>query len=220
MTTFAQRVRSHPSAVLLASQLLAVGIYPFLDSSGAGRATLAVVSIIFLSLAIWSVQVTPAPTGIAVALGVPVVCMTIAEAIWPHAGAVVATSALLHASFYVYVTYSFLRYLFDDLVVTNDEIFAIGATFTVVAWAFAYLIVAVETVWHGSFTPWDPTTPFFDALFVSFTTLTSVGLSDILPGTGQGRALMMLEQLGGVMYLALVVSRLVGLGIQRPPKGD
>ena len=33
-----------------------------------------------------------------------------------------------------------------------DELWAIGATFTVLAWAFAYLYAATQIVWPGSFT--------------------------------------------------------------------
>lgn len=210
-----QRIKDHPSAVLLACQLLAVVLYPFFGDTGPGRAGLGVFSILFLSLAIWAVRRTPALNYVAVALGLPVVVLTVVEAFAPHNDVVVVTSAVLHAAFYFYVTYGLLRYLFHDLVVTVDEIFAIGATFTVLAWGFAYLIVATQVIWAGSFAPWDGGTPFFDALFTSFTTLTSVGLSDILPATGQARAIIMLEELAGVMYLALVVSRLVGLTFNR-----
>ena len=82
-----------------------------------------------------------------------------------------------------------IRYLFHDERVTTDELFAIGAAFTVVAWGFAYVFVAVEIIWPGSIEPLsDGTARFFDLLFFSFTNLTSVGLSDILPaGAMPGR---------------------------------
>jgi Ion channel len=50
-----------------------------------------------------------------------------------------------------------------------------------------------------------------ELLFLSFTTLSSTGLSDVIPITPFARALVMLEQLAGVAYIAMVVSRLVGL---------
>ena len=40
-------------------------------------------------------------------------------------------------------------------------------------------------------------------------------LSDILPALGQARSLVIVEQVAGVMYVALVVSRLVGLTVVR-----
>ena len=40
---------------------------------------------------------------------------------------------------YFYTGYALLRYMFADHVVTTDELYATGATFTVVAWGFAYV---------------------------------------------------------------------------------
>jgi hypothetical protein len=50
-----------------------------------------------------------------------------------------------------------------------------------------------------------------ELLFLSFTTLSSTGLGDVVPVTPFARALVMIEQLAGVAYIAMVVSRLVGL---------
>ena len=44
-----------------------------------------------------------------------------------------------------------VRYLFHDDRVTRDELFATGAAFTVVAWAFAYVYAAAQVLWPGSF---------------------------------------------------------------------
>jgi hypothetical protein len=50
-----------------------------------------------------------------------------------------------------------------------------------------------------------------ELLFLSFTTLTSVGLSDVVPLKAFARSLVMIEQLAGIAYISFVVSRLVGL---------
>jgi hypothetical protein len=52
-----------------------------------------------------------------------------------------------------------------------------------------------------------------ELLFLSFTTLTSTGLSDVVPVKDVGRALVMIEQLAGLTYVAMLVSRLVGLTV-------
>jgi hypothetical protein len=99
--------------------------------------------------------------------------------------------------------------------VTRDELFATGAAFTVVAWGFAYLFLVVQVLAPGSFVgaggPGERT--WFDLLYLSFANLTSVGLSDILPVRPHARALVMVEQVVGVLYVALVVARLVGLTV-------
>jgi hypothetical protein len=54
-----------------------------------------------------------------------------------------------------------------------------------------------------------------ELLFLSFTTLTSTGLSDVTPVKAFARSLVMMEQLAGLAYVAMVVSRLVGLMVMR-----
>jgi hypothetical protein len=206
----------HPSGLLLTAQLLAVLAYPFLDESRAGSAVLGVISVVAVGLALWVVRSTPALTVIALAFGLPAVVMTMLEAVLPGADWVTLASALLHAPFYFYVAYSTIRYLFHDDRVTTDELFAIGAAFTVVAWGFAYIYLAVVILDPGSFKPLsDGSQRFFELLFFSFTNLTSVGLSDILPVADYARSWVILEQVAGVLYVAMVISRLVALSTLR-----
>ncbi len=54
-----------------------------------------------------------------------------------------------------------------------------------------------------------------ELLFLSFTTLSSTGLSDVVPVKPFGRGLVMIEQLAGLSYVAMLVSRLVALTVQR-----
>jgi hypothetical protein len=51
-----------------------------------------------------------------------------------------------------------------------------------------------------------------ELLFLGVAVRSSVGLSDVLPVTAS-RALVMCESFAGVMYMALVVSRLIGLTV-------
>ena len=205
----------HPSALLLLAQLLAVIAWPFLAPSRAGSAVLGVISMVAVGLALGVVRNTPALTFIAVVLGVPALLMTVLEALMPGEEWVVLTSALLHAPFYLYVFFGTIRYLFHDDKVTTDELYAIGAAFTVLAWAFAFIYVAVEIIWSGSIEPLNTGTErFFDLLFFSFTNLTSVGLSDIQAVGSHARSVVILEQVAGVLYVAMVISRLVTMTVR------
>jgi hypothetical protein len=212
-------VRRHPSGLLLVAQLLAVLLYPFSDGSTLGRAFLGAVGTCVVLIALWAVRRTPALGWVAVLLGGPAVLFSILEAFVPDQDWVALTSALLHAPFYFYVSYGMIRYLFHDDRVTTDELYATGAAFTVVAWGFAYLFVACGIVWPRSFVgPGGAAVgEFFDMLFLSFTNLTAVGLSDILPGTAHARSLLMVEAVAGVLYVALVIARLVALTVTRQP---
>jgi hypothetical protein len=213
-----RRIREHPSAVLLVCQLGAVLLYPFLSDSWPGRAGLGVLGMLVVGLALWAVRRTPALDIVALALGVPALVLTVLDAASPGNDAIGLSSACFHAPFYFYVSYGMIRYLFHDDHVSTDELYATAAAFTVVAWGFTYLFVAVQIIWPGSFaTPGSSGDPhgWFELLYLSFTTLTSVGLSDVGPTLAHARSVVMLELFAGVMYVALVVARLVGLTIRR-----
>ena len=105
-----------------------------------------------------------------------------------------------------------------DHEVTRDELFAVGATFTLVAWGFAHTYVVWQAIEPRSFiAALDPQgdRSWMELLFLSFTTLTSTGLSDIVPVQDFARSLVMIEQLAGLAYIAIVVSRLVALTVPR-----
>jgi hypothetical protein len=218
MSSWLRTVWRHPSAVLLAVQLLGVVVYPFIVESSTGRSVLSLFSLVVLVLAVRAVRATPAWNWAWGLLGVPAVALTVLEALSPTNEAILLWSSVFHAAFYFYTSYGLIRYMFKDRLVTPDELFATGATFTVVAWGFAYLFVAAQIIWPGSFTaavePGAPRT-WVELLFLSFTTLTSTGLSDVVPVTPHARSLVMIEQVGGLMYVALVVSRIVGLTLYR-----
>ena len=140
--------------------------------------------------------------------------LTLVEPVFPDNDAVVLVSGLLHAPFYVYVSYAMLRYLFHDDKVTTDEYYATGAAFTVVAWAFAYAYSVVQVLWPDSFSsPSGSDQSWFELLYLSFSVLTSVGLSDIVAVGAQARSIVMVEMMTGVFYIAMGVSRMVGLTI-------
>ena len=218
MISWLSRTRQHPSAVLLAVQLIGVLLYPFFDESALGRALLSTFGLFVLFLAVRAVRATSALTWIAVLLGLPIVVLTVLEVVDPLNAQVLLLSAVLHAVFYFYTSVALLRYLFLDRFVTRDERWATGATFTVVAWAFAYVFLAVQILWPGSFvdgTGFAGPHTWFELLFLSFTNLTSVGLSDIVPVLPQARSWVMIEQVAGLLYVALVISRIVGLTVAR-----
>ncbi|MBW8808367.1 MAG: two pore domain potassium channel family protein [Lysobacter sp.] len=108
--------------------------------------------------------------------------------------------------------------MMSDHKVTADELFAAGATFTLLAWGFAYAFLVCQAWYPGSFVgaerPGEPRT-WIELLFLSFTNLSAVGLGDILPMSPAARVLTMFEQFAGVGYIAAVVSRLIGLTILR-----
>jgi Ion channel len=215
-TSLPGKIISHPSAILLAVQLVGVLLYPFMESSS-GRVVFELFGALVLGLAIWSTRESPFPTWIVIVLGVLASALSIADAV-NHSTTLQGASAVCHAVFYFWAAGNLMFYMLADRTVTSDELYAVGGTFTLVAWGFAYLYVIMDLVQPGCFTaavnPGGQRS-WTELLFLSFTTLTSTGLSDIVPITAHARAVVMIEQLAGLGYVALFVSRLVGLTISR-----
>jgi Ion channel len=209
--------RKQPSALLLAAQLAAVLVYPFLEGSGAGRAVFSAIGIAILGLVLLAIRSTPALTWFAVALAAPATVLLLIQAL-TESDDLLPYSSALEAVLYFYAGGALIAYMLADHEVTRDELFAIGATFTLVAWGFAYTYTVCQAIEPGSFTAAvDPELDrtWMELLFLSFTTLSSTGLSDVVPIKPFARSLVMLEQLAGVGYIAMVVSRLVGLTVLR-----
>jgi hypothetical protein len=202
--------------VLLVAQLVQVLAWPFLGGSRLGGGLLGVIGMLAVGSAVLAVRRTPHVSRVILFLGAPAMVFTLLEAIFSEKDMIVLLSGLLHCPFYFYVSYAMLRYLLHDDEVTTDEYFATGAAFTVVAWGFAYAFAVVQVVWPGSFSNDDGFShTWFELLYLSFSTLTSVGLSDIVAVSAQARSVVMIEMMVGVFYIAMVVARMVGLTMMR-----
>ena len=162
-----------------------------------------------------AVQRSPALTWVSVLLGVPATVLLLIQAV-TGSDDLLPYSSAFEAVLYFYAAGAMIAYMLADHEITRDELFAVGATFTLVAWAFAYTYTVCQAIEPGSFTAAiDPSgeRSWMELLFLSFTTLTSTGLSDVVPVKPFARGLVMLEQVAGLAYVAMLVSRLVGLTI-------
>lgn len=209
-------LRKQPSAFLLMAQVLVILLLPFLQGSGYGRAIISLLSLTAVVIAIFTVRSTPALTWLSITLALPAAAFEVWSLVEPSSTILILAHCAL-AVFYFYTAYGLIAYMFEDYWVTKDELFAVGAAFTVLVFAFAYLYLAIQEVWPASFTSFDGPgqRTFLELLYFSGANLTSVGLSDVGPIRPQARALVSVEQLGGVLYVAMVISRLVALTVIR-----
>jgi len=115
---------------------------------------------------------------------------------------------------YFSAAYGLFCYMFADRYLTKDELFAAAAVFTLIAWGFAFLYSICQLVFPYSFQNLNsphPLQTWLDLLFLSFSLQSATGLSDLMPITPPARVLAMLQMFCGVMYLALIVTRLIAL---------
>lgn len=210
-------ITRHPSAGLLFVQLLGVLLYPWMEGTALGRTLFGAFGLVVLGLALHVVKRSPVQSWVAVLLALLVLTLSAVDMLLPTPmlGWLIA---IVEAAFYFYAAASLIAYMTADQHATTDELYAVGATFTLLAWAFAHLFSVCQLLLPGSFVAMiepQAARTWMELLFLSFTTLSGVGLGDIVPITPMARALVMIEEFAGVMYLALVVSRLIALSVNK-----
>lgn len=210
-------LRRNPSALLLALQLASLVAFPLLDHSHYGRLAFAVIGTFGLALALWVVNRSPAVNWIAWVLAALSISLTVAALLLERQDLLV-WSQLFEGAVYMYTAGALIAYMLHDHEVSADELFAAGATFTLIAWAFGFAYLVCQAWYPGSFigyrSPDEPRTAI-ELLFLSFTVLSGVGIGDVLPISSPARVLVMLEEFCGVGYIAAIVSRLIGLTIRQ-----
>lgn len=207
--------KHHPSAFLLAAQFILLILYAVFDGLHSQRAVLSAFGGLILMLIVWVVDRSPAVGWVAWVLAIPAFVLSILSAFF-DAPFLLAWSAVLEAMLYFYAAGSLIAYMMRDTWVTTDELFAAGATFTLLAWGYAYVYLVLQAWVPNSFyngaRPGEPVT-FVELLFLSFTNLSATGLGDMMPISVPARVVAMLEQFSGVGYITVVVSRLIGMTI-------
>ncbi|MES3015761.1 MAG: ion channel [Pseudomonadota bacterium] len=209
--------RRHPSAILLLVQLAGMLLYPFIENTHAGRIGFGAFGIVVLVITTRMVRQTPGLTWVSVGIALPAVVLLALQALF-EVPQLLPWSAGLEAVFYFYAAGSLIAYMMADRHASRDEIFCAGATFTLLAWGFTYLFLLLQALQPGSFAAavnaGEPRT-WTELMYLSFALLSSTGIGDVIPLTAHARAIASVEMFVGVMYLAAVVSRLIGLTLQQ-----
>ena len=208
--------RRHPSAVLLLVQLMGMLLYPFIESTPAGLVAFNAFGIMVLGFTVRMVRSTPGITWISASLALPIIILLLLQTAFdmPH---LLPWSSALEALFYFYAASSLILYMMEDLLATTDELFAAGATFTLLAWGFTHVFIMIQALQPGTFAAAvnaaDART-WSELNYLSFALLSSTGIGDVIPLTPHARAVASVEMFVGLIYLAGVVARLIGLNMQ------
>jgi hypothetical protein len=199
---------------LFLSLVVLLGVAPWVDDHAKGRIVLVVAQATILIAAVAAVGRTTLPFVIALLLGVPALGFQLAANIWhddPVANLEKATAFYL--AFYIVAVGYLLRFVFSRDVMTDDKLFGAAAAYLMLGllWTDAYRLVQFH--FPDAFAPRPDGSPpgFYDLLYMSFGCLTSNGPGDIVPLGSRIRSLVILEQLAGALFIAILIARLAGI---------
>lgn len=125
---------------------------------------------------------------------------------------------LFGAALYVVTLAYLMRYVFQRDVMTSDRLYGAAAGYLMLGGLWAFMFAIANHLHPGSFLYLgEETSPSFpDLLYFSFTTLTTTGSGDFVPLLRQVRALSVLEQVAGALFIAILIARLTG--VYPPPR--
>lgn len=96
--------------------------------------------------------------------------------------------------------------------ITRDHLFACTSAYLLIGVAWCYLYALLQLFDPGALSGFGAKTSLHpaSAMYFSFNIITSVALTDVLPTTAWARMLVLLQELASVLYMAFIISRLVG----------
>jgi hypothetical protein len=95
--------------------------------------------------------------------------------------------------------------------VDSERIFAALDAYLLAAFVFGVAYWALDREFSGSFGPGSQALPLSRAIYLSFVVISTLGFGDIVPVGGAAQGLVTVQAVGGQMYLAVLVARLVSL---------
>jgi hypothetical protein len=211
---------------LFVALIALIVVAPFVIDTLRGRLVLHAAQFLVLAAAVAAVGRTSMPFVIALLLGLSGLGFQVMNdlGVGNVAGdltnATIATGFVV--AFYIVAVSYLLAYVFNPEVMSEDKLFGAAAAYLMlgILWADAYLLVQHFEPQAFGARPGEAPKPFYDLLFASFGYLSSNGPGDIMPMGAKARALAILEQITGVLYVAILIARLAGIYPPSPKKGE
>ena len=102
-----------------------------------------------------------------------------------------------------------LRFAVSAEEVDREVVYAALSTYLLAGLFFGQIYWSMEQAWPGSLTGPDPVSDS-TAVYYSFVTLATLGYGDYLPRSDLARGIATFEVIGGQLFLAVMVARLIG----------
>jgi ion channel len=207
-------LRRNRCSLLLTSLCLMILANPAFGDSALGPRALSISLLAILVVGTWALRMPRRVVLMVAGLAVLTAWVILSVPDDRHWMRPVAHGTM--AVFTAVVTIALLRYVLDRHLINTDKVFGAVAAYVLIAISFACLFLALQYVQGNSFYINEVNNPdglmsWSDAMYFSFTVLTSTGFGEITPVTDMARSLIVIEQVLGVMYVAFLVARLANL---------
>lgn len=207
-------ITGHKFFLLFLFLLLYLILYPYTQNKGFAYYALRVLGIGITLLSVYAVSFRRSMVFIGMALAIPALVELLRFARWEESAASLLTIGLSLA-FDTFIIVAIFRRVFVHKQPTAETIYGALCIYLLVGLAFSSIYTLLTAVQPHAFyldpiTSLNTTLNRFDFIYYSFGTLTCLGATGIIAVTNQAKSLSLIEAILGVLYLAVLISRLVG----------
>jgi hypothetical protein len=210
-------LRANRNLLLFFAMLVIVALLPAFEDSNAGEMRFAAVNTFIIVVAVAANGRSRGLFWLALLLAAPALALR-AIAFYGTTPSYLVWSWTFSAGVMLVTIVRLLGDVFRPGTVTRDNLFACATIYLVlgVLWCYLYAIAAEEC--PGSFSGLSTARSLHvvDLAYFSFNVVTNIALTDAVPVGRVAQMLVILQELASVLYMAFVISRLVGMYAPEP----
>lgn len=195
---------------LLASLVLLLAVFPVLDEELLGRAILVVLSTVIALSGAYAASRTRRRLAVALLLAMPALAARWSF-VFVRTPAVHAAALVTSIVFFVYTIVLVLAYVLRTDEVNLDEIYGAVSAYILIGFVWGMGYGLLDLLQPGSLRSTNGSVGPGDFMYFSFVTLMTVGYGDMSPVHPVARSLAIIESMLGVVFMAVLIGRLVGL---------
>jgi Ion channel len=205
-----QREMKRGLRVLLFALLLLLVTYPLLSETLIGKAIFVVLSTAIMLAGAYASSRTRRALAAALLLAMPAMITRWSDLFVPSAPMLIA-SIVSTMFLYAYIAVLVFRRILNTGEVSAEELYGGLAVYILMGLVWADACWLLEAAAPGSYFTGGEPASLAIFIYYSFSTLMTVGFGDIRPVGPLARSLATFESLGGIFFMAVFISRLVGL---------
>jgi Ion channel len=215
----AYTITGHKFLLLFLFLLGTLIYYPYAGNSTAGFYIFRLLGGAVILLSVYAVSFRRSLVLFALVLAVPAIVER-SQVLRDYTGALPLINTGLSLVFDIFIIVVIFRRVFGNDRPNAETIFGALCIYLLIGFSFASMYTLLATVQPHAFYL-NPATNLravpsrFDLIYYSFGSMTALGASGITPASDQARSLSIIEAIVGVLYLAVLISRLMGTYRQR-----
>ena len=206
-------ITGHKFLILFLFLLGSLIYYPYAGDSGVGYSVFRLIGLVIILLSVYAVSFRRSLVLFALVLSIPAMVER-SQILKDHAGILPVLSIGLSLAFEVFIVVVIFRRVFANETPNAETVFGALCIYLLIGFTFSSIYNALVRIQPHAFYL-NPVTNIhtvptrFDLIYYSFGSMTALGASGITPVSDQARSLSIIEAIVGVLYLAVLISRLM-----------